>query len=202
MSNRRKIKNQKSNARKLRKQIQELHSLLNEAESLLMTQEAVDFYEVDPEEFTNLMEAAKNIKTGTSIEKLKVIKEGLSSYSNLNMLNSVTNRFTITDYMNTVKETQNLSHYEKGHFNQMGGFSGTLGSDEMYALIKEYNRLVEEGFLPKSNYLLSEYNAAAGLMERMLTKEEIEELTDKANEERLEIHRKRQEQLYADIVMI
>lgn len=178
-------------------------NVLEEASKFFLTQEGVDHYNIDPFEYTELLEATSDSKkiSSLSIKELQNLSDRIEKLGEINLIDSPSRKFTIFEYQNAIEKSRDINMIQKGSFEQNGGLSGNLNSDEMYALIQEYNKLVKEGAIPSSYYLLDNYNAAAGLMEQLLTPNEIKDLTSRANKEREEKIRKRQEESYKDIIL-
>lgn len=185
------------------KEINSYAEAVNKFKNVLMSDDFVDNYGVQPLELKELLSDVNLIDNGTSMTELNRIREDLKWYGDINVLNSISNKFTIDQYAKAVQQAVALPKFEKGTLGDVadgGGLSGKLDSNEMYALIQKYNDLVSEGYLPQDNSLLDNYNAVAGFMENFLDENELEDLVEQANAIRERKIRKRQN-MYGTPVM-
>lgn len=183
------------NRNEMIKEINSYAEAVNKFKNVLMSDDFVDSYGVQPLELKELLSDVNLIDGGTSMTELNRIRDDLKWYGDINVLNSISNKFTIDQYAKAVQQAVALPKFEKGTLGDVadgGGLSGKLDSNEMYALIQKYNDLVSEGYLPQDNSLLDNYNAVAGFMENFLDENELEDLVEQANAIRERKIRKRQ----------
>lgn len=191
------------NRNEMIKEINSYAEAVNKFKNVLTSDEFVDSYGVQPLELKELLSDVNLIDSGTDMTELNRIRNDLKQYGDINVLNSISNKFTINQYAKSVQEAIALPKFEKGTLSDVadgGGFSGKLDSNEMYALIQKYNELVSQGYLPDDNALFDNYNAVAGFMEKFLDENELEDIVEQANEIRERKIRRRQN-MYGKPVM-